>query len=336
MKDLSSWRNDVQEFEDNINQTIVGQSKAVRLITISTLARGHVMLEGDVGVGKTTLLKTVAECIGGDFERVEGTIDLMPHDLVYYTYINDAGKPSVNPGPVLKSGEDLSIFFFNEINRARPQVHSLLLRIMAEKSVQAFNQEHKLPHIQVFADRNKVEKDETFELPAAARDRFMMEINIDAPKEEKQMIDLMFNDKYHDVDELTRSVKKSILDYGQLNSLAEEIQSKVKVSETVKSYAYNLSQALRYPDQYGITISDVEMSDLVEAGMSPRGGSFMIRAAKVNAWLNNRMDLYPEDIIAIMEPTVGHRIFLNNIYNYARKAIISDLLTEAKNQVAAP
>ena len=119
--------------------------------------------------------------LGGDFARIEGTIDLMPNDLIYYTYISAEGRPAVEPGPLIEHGEDLAIFFFNEINRARPQVHSLLLRVMAERSVSAFNREFRFPHLLVFADRNRVEREETFEISSAARDRFMMEVTIDAP-----------------------------------------------------------------------------------------------------------------------------------------------------------
>ena len=94
--------------------------------------------------------------IGGDYERIEGTIDLMPNDLIYHTYINQEGRPAVDPGPILRHGDKLATFFFNEVNRARPQVHSLLLRVMAERSVTAFNREFRFPHLQVFADRNRV------------------------------------------------------------------------------------------------------------------------------------------------------------------------------------
>ena len=111
-----------------------------------------------------------------------------PNDLIYHTYLGDDGKPHVDKGPVLRSGEDLSIFFFNEINRARPQVHSLMLRIMAEKTLSAFNQEFHFPHLIVFADRNQVEKEETFEIPSAARDRFMMEIPIVIPNNDGLMV----------------------------------------------------------------------------------------------------------------------------------------------------
>ena len=87
----------------------------------------------------------------------KGTIDLMPGDLVYHTYVDAEGEPRIDPGPLLRHGERLTTFFFNEINRARPQVQSLLLRAMAERTVSAFNREYRFPHMTVFADRNRVE-----------------------------------------------------------------------------------------------------------------------------------------------------------------------------------
>ena len=128
---LADWRERALTFEQEIGKAVIGLDHAIRQITIGTFARGHIMLEGDVGVGKTTLLRAVARALGGAYERIEGTIDLMPADLVYHTYINETGRPQVDPGPILKHGEMLSVFFFNEVNRARPQVHSLLLRVMA-------------------------------------------------------------------------------------------------------------------------------------------------------------------------------------------------------------
>src|SRR6188768_2935351 len=102
-----------------------------REVAAAVFARGLVLLQGDVGVGKTTLLRAFARVLGGAYARIECTIDLMPNDLIYYTYISAEGRPAVDPGPLIEHGEDLAIFFFNEINRARPQVHSLLLRVMA-------------------------------------------------------------------------------------------------------------------------------------------------------------------------------------------------------------
>ena len=166
---LTDWRAAAARFEAEVAKAVVGQERAIRLATIAIFARGHVMLEGDVGVGKTTLLRAVARALGGAYERVEGTVDMMPTDLIYHTYLGPDGRPRVDPGPVLARAEDLSVFFFNEINRARPQVHALLLRLMAERSVQAFGRTYTFPNLQVFADRNRVEREETFELPAAAR-----------------------------------------------------------------------------------------------------------------------------------------------------------------------
>jgi len=333
---LSDWRNLALQFEQQINDTILGQKDAIRHTVISVFARGHVLLEGNVGVGKTTLLRALAQGLGGDYQRIEGTIDLMPADLIYYTYLDSRGKPQVDPGPLLKQGEQLATFFFNEINRARPQVHSLLLRVMAERSVSAFNQEYHLPHIQVFADRNRIEKEETFELPAAARDRFMMEINIDTPNDDDILKDLMFNPRFHDVDSLIAGIESGKIAYYKLNELAQEIQQSIEPSTTLHQYALDLWKASKAPADYGIKLSDVEMSDLIHAGASPRGMSFLIRAAKVNAWLENRTTLLPEDLQAVFEVTMAHRIFLNPIYSYRKEQLMPELVKGILENISAP
>jgi MoxR-like ATPase len=173
---LQDWRLHALQIEDEISSAVIGQPQTIRLINVALFARGHVLLEGGVGVGKTTVLRAFARVVGGEFERVEGTIDLMPG-----TYVDAEGKPRIDPGPLLRHGERLTTFFFNEINRARPQVQSLLLRAMAERSVWAFDREYRFPHMTVFADRNKVEKEETFELASAARDRFLFELSMPTP-----------------------------------------------------------------------------------------------------------------------------------------------------------
>ena len=199
---LADWRARALQLEALAAQAVIGQPRVIRLVTTAVFARGHVLLQGDVGVGKTTLLRAFARLIGGAFSRAEGTIDLMPNDLVYHTHIGNDGKPAINPGPLTEHGEDLTIFFFNEINRARPQVHALLLRVMAERSLTAFQRELRLPHLLVFADRNRVEREETFEISSAARDRFMMEITIDAPEGEADRRALIFEPRFHDADAL--------------------------------------------------------------------------------------------------------------------------------------
>jgi len=257
--ELIQWRSRALRFEQQLNQTVLGLQAAVRLLTIAVFARGHVLLEGHVGVGKTTLLRAVAQGLGGHFQRIEGTIDLMPADLIYYTYLDENGRPRVDPGPLLAYGERLSTFFFNEINRARPQVHSLLLRAMAERSVNAFNRDHALPHFQVFADRNRVEREETFELPAAAKDRFMMELRIERPDDDVLLEQLMFDPRFHDTDRLVAGVESEGLVYDRLNALAETLQEKIQASPKLRRYALDLWKATQDPVHYGIELSDVEI-----------------------------------------------------------------------------
>jgi len=333
---LADWRNHALTLESEVNKVVVGQQNPVRLITTSIFARGHVLLEGDVGVGKTTLLRAFTRGIGGGYQRIEGTIDLMPNDLVYHTYLGEDGKPHVSAGPLLMSGENLSIFFFNEINRARPQVHSLLLRVMAERTLTAFNKEHYFPHMLVFADRNQVEKEETFDIPSAARDRFMMEIPIVVPSDAAIMESLVFDTRFHDVDALVSNVTEDVLQFDQLNSFAAKLQNSITASPTLRSYVLNLWRATKTPTEFGIKVSGVDMNRLVLSGASPRGMGMVLRAARVNAWLNERTAVLPEDIHAVFHSTVAHRLVFSPVYEMRRTEIARDMLSGIINAIATP
>lgn len=333
---LNDWRNSALVFESQINKVVIGQKSVIRQVIIAVFARGHILLEGSVGVGKTTLLRAVAQGLGGNYQRIEGTIDLMPADLIYYTYLDRNAKPCVDPGPLLANGEQLSTFFFNEINRARPQVHSLLLRVMAERSVSAFNSEYRLPYIQVFADRNRVEREETFELPAAARDRFLMEIGMDAPVDDTLLDLLMFDPRYHNVDTLVAEVDPGLIPYYQLNDVAQVIQQTITASTALHNYALALWKATSKPQDYGILLPDVDTANLIQAGASPRGMSYLIRAAKVRAWLENRTVLFPEDLQAVFKPVLQHRIFLQPMYAYRSGELIPELIDSILERIAAP
>jgi MoxR-like ATPase len=334
--DLVAWRQRANEFESELRKVVVGQDSVIRLLTIAIFARGHVLLEGDVGVGKTTLLRAAARGLGGAYERVEGTIDLMPADMIYHTYIGEDGRPRVEPGPVIRYGSELTIFFFNEINRARPQVHSLLLRLMAERSISAFNREYHFPYLLVFADRNRIEREETFELPAAARDRFLMEIAIATPEDPEIRRALAFDSRFHDSDRLIQSVPESILDHRALPAVAAAIQESIEASPDLERYTLDLWSAVRDPASVGIEIPDVDMDRLIAGGASPRGMSYLLRAARVAAWLDKRSMVVPEDLRTVYFVTMAHRIFFDPIYELRREPIVRELCRQLFERVPAP
>ena len=333
---LQDWRTRALQVEQEVGRAVIGQAATLRLINVALFARGHVLLEGDVGVGKTTVLRAFSRAIGGAFERVEGTVDLMPGDLIYHTFVDAEGRPRIEPGPLLRHGEQLATFFFNEINRARPQVQSLLLRAMAERSVSAFNREYRFPHMTVFADRNRIEREETFELASAARDRFMFELRMLTPTDREVRRSLALDTAFHDADRLIEQVSPAILPWQELNGIAAAIQTGVIASQALENYVLDLWQATHTPARYGIAIDGVDMHRLILAGTSPRGIAALLRAARVVAWLDERTYLTPEDIVAVLPAALGHRIFFTPVYELQHAQIADAFVAQLSSRIAAP
>jgi MoxR-like ATPase len=333
---LNEWRERALQVEAEVGRAIVGQPQTLRLLNVALFARGHVLLEGDVGVGKTTVLRAFARAAGGAFERVEGTVDLMPSDLVYHTDVDAQGKPRIEPGPLLRHGERLACFFFNEINRARPQVQALLLRAMSERSVHAFGADHRFPHLTVFADRNRVEREETFELPAAARDRFMFELHMGTPSDPEVRRSLIVDPAFHDADALLERVASEVVPWQQLNEIAALIQRSVHASPALERYLLDLWQATATPARADVRLDGVDMNNLVLAGVSPRGMMALTRAARVIAWLAGRDHLLPDDVVAVAPETLAHRIFFTPVYELRRAELADALVAQIVQRVPTP
>ena len=333
---LTDWRTHALKLEKEVNSVIVGQKHAIRLMNTAIFARGHVLLDGGVGVGKTTLLQAIARGIGGAYERIEGTVDLMPNDLIYHTFLGPDGRPQIDEGPLLRAGEKLSVFFFNEINRARPQVHALMLRVMAERHLNAFKKEYRMPHMIVFADRNQVERNETFEIPTAARDRFMMEIPIEIPSDRELKKSLVFSTKFQDAEKLTQQVESNILQFDQLNAFSSQLQNHIQSSDVLEEYAMDLWDATQHPEKFGVKMESVDITRLIQTGASPRGMGMLLKAARVNAWLNARHSMFPEDIHSVFHEIISHRLVFNSMYENRRTALARELTANIMSTVAVP
>ncbi len=260
----------------------------------------------------------------------------MPGDLVYHTYVDAEGRPRIDPGPLLRHGERLTTFFFNEINRARPQVQSLLLRAMSERSVSAFNREYRFPHMTVFADRNRVEKEETFELASAARDRFMFELNMVTPSDRAVRRSLVSDTAFHDTERLLERVASGVLPWDELNRIGALVQESVHASAAIERYVLDLWDATERPLRFGIRLEGVDMERLVLAGASARGMSALLRAARVVAWLADRSHVMPEDVRLVLPSVLGHRVFFTPVYELRRHEIASALVDRIMDSVAVP
>ncbi len=256
----------------------------------SVLARGHVLLEGNPGIGKTLLARTFAQCIDCDFRRIQFTNDLMPSDIVGTSIWRPASDSfTFVPGPLFAN-----LVLADEINRTSPRTLSCLLEAMESGRVSIDGRAHDLgsPFL-VLATRNPIEFHGTYPVPEAALDRFLARVEMGYPDPAQEKALYTGRDA-----EAALTEVRPVLSREQLVA-AQGAVAKVLVREPVADYVLRVVSATREHPSTAL-------------GASPRAALMWLRAAKARAWLDGRDYVVPDDLKAMAEPVLAHRVFLTN------------------------
>ena len=283
MKEFVDFKNKITE---NCSRIIVGKDDVIEQIVICLIAGGHVLLEDLPGTGKTMLLRSFAKSLGGDFRRIQFTPDLLPSDLTGINFYNQkTGDFEFRRGPLFAN-----IILADEINRAVPRSQSALLEVMEERQISVDGNTYRLdePYI-VMATQNPVESYGTFPLPEAQLDRFFMKLS------------LGFMSREQEIGVLRRPDSKSLLEELQQVAGADELvklQSSyqgVKVSDDIASYIMDI-------------VTYTRESDKLAYGVSARGSLALYRASQIEAAINGRDFVIPEDVKKEAPFVLSHRI----------------------------
>lgn len=315
--ELNAFRDDFARLREEVGRVIVGQQNIVDGTLAAMIAGGHVLLEGVPGLGKTMLVRTLADALHLTFSRVQFTPDLMPADLVGTNVVVE--KPEgrqfeFQSGPIFAN-----IVLTDEINRATPKTQSALLEAMAEKSVTAGGQTHQLPRpFLVMATQNPLEMEGTYPLPEAQLDRFFVKLMVPFPTASELSTILSRTTGSEDQQAEPILNGERIL---QLRQMARQIP----VAEDVQRYAVGMVLGT-HPDQEAAT----EMvRRFVRFGASPRGAQSLILYAKILAVLDGRFHVAREDINAAAVPVLRHRVILSfegQAQNVSTDDVIRDLM----------
>ncbi|MFP5356222.1 MAG: AAA family ATPase [Gemmatimonadota bacterium] len=272
------------EARRNIALVIHGQEEAVELLLIALATRGHALLEGVPGVGKTTLAKTFAATAGLDFKRVQLTPDLMPTDITGHTFFNQAkGEFEVRRGPAFTN-----ILLADEINRAPPRTQSALLEVMEERQVTIEGKSYPVPEpFLVVATKNPIDIEGVYQLPEAQLDRFMLFIRMRYPAESTE----------HDMLMGKLTARPPVPVTRDLVIVLHEATQTVRVHPDVVSYVLGIARATReHPD--------------IELGAGPRAAEHLVAASRAAAALDGRAFVVPDDVKRVALPVLAHRLIL--------------------------
>ena len=285
---------------EQVHKIIVGQAEVIDLVLIALLSKGHSLLVGVPGLAKTLLIRTLARVLQLDFNRIQFTPDLMPSDITGTDILDDTteGRRSFRfiRGPIFTQ-----ILLADEINRTSPKTQAALLQAMQELHVTAGGQTHYLnPPFFVLATQNPVEQEGTYPLPEAQLDRFMFEIGVSYPSlaEEKEIVAQTTSNYDPKLEE--------IMDNEQILAF-QGLVRRVPAAPYVVEYAVSLARASRPDDE---TAPDF-VRHYVEWGAGPRASQYLILGARARALLRGRYAATIEDVRALAEPVLRHRILVN-------------------------
>lgn len=293
------------KLEQELRSIVIGQERVIRELLLALLSGGHVLLEGVPGLGKTLLVRTLADALTLKFARIQFTPDLMPADIVGTTIVTEQSDSagggskrvfSFQPGPIFAN-----IVLADEVNRATPKTQSALLEGMQERTVSVGDRTRPLPQpFFVLATQNPLEMEGTYPLPEAQLDRFLLKIMVNFPKAE----DLM---RIVDTTVGTQSLKATSVATGEQLQHMVEIARAVLVATHIKEYAVRLLLAT-HPDQED---APEKVRQYVRYGASPRGLQAIITTSRVRALLEGRYNVSMEDIRSVAFPALRHRLMLN-------------------------
>ena len=299
-RQIETFRQQFNLVKDEVSKVIVGADTIIDGILMGLLARGHVLLEGVPGLGKTKLVQTLSGALHLKFSRIQFTPDLMPADITGTNVVQeiDHGQRhlELQPGPIFGN-----VILADEINRATPKTQSALLEAMQEKTVTVGKESYdlELPFF-VLATQNPLEMEGTYPLPEAQLDRFFMKLSVDYPTVASMHTIL------NRTTILTEPEPQQVLTGKEILDMRDTVLA-VPIARPVQEYAVRLVLST-HPDQP--TAHDLT-KQYVRYGASPRGAQALVLGAKIRALLNNRIHVSADDISAIALPVLRHRILLN-------------------------
>ncbi len=291
----------------SVGQVIIGKRNEVRLAVLGLLSEGHILIEDIPGVGKTMMAKALARAIGCTFSRIQFTPDMLPSDVTGVSLFNQKTREfEFRAGPIMAQ-----VVLADEINRATPKTQAALLEAMEERQVTVDGETHSMPKpFMILATQNPIEYEGTFPLPEAQLDRFLLRIQLGYPSPAEELTVLSAQQYTHPLYNMQQVVSIQEL------LAAQQAVREVYVADEIKRYIVDLVNASRqHPDVY--------------LGSSPRGSLALFRTAQTRAAMAGRDYVIPDDVKALAEVTLAHRIIVGpaaRIKDISSRTIVQDIL----------